>query len=161
MTLTEEIMQAAFSATDDRKREALKVLRGEPSIADAETLRRCSGQAEPFLTLQEVGRRLNVSACSLWRWACPGHQLGGRRRFRMSEVEAYLASNDFKKRAEELKEERRLPVPETTNPIPRRRGRKRKDAADARVAVATPPSPQSGLRRGDPAVARSEVTMGR
>jgi hypothetical protein len=161
MTLTEEIMQAAFSATDDRKREALKVLKGEPSSADAETLRRCSGQAEPFLTLQEVGRRLNVSACSLWRWACPGHQLGGRRRFRMSEVEAYLASNDFKKRAEELKEERRLPVPETTNPIPRRRGRKRKDAADARVAVATPPSPQSGLRRGDPAVARSEVTMGR
>lgn len=136
MTLTEEIMQAAFIATDDRKREALKVLKGEPSSADAETLRRCSGQAEPFLTLQEVGRRLNVSACSLWRWACPGHQLGGRRRFRMSEVEAYLASNDFKKRAEELKEERRLPVPETTNPIPRRRGRKRKDAADARSEVA-------------------------
>ncbi len=107
MTLTEEIMQAAFSAADDRKREALKVLKGESLSADAETIRRCSGQAEPFLTLQEIGRRLNFSACSLWRWKVPGHELGGRRRFRMSEVEAYLASDDFKKRAKELKEERR------------------------------------------------------
>ena len=133
---TNELLAALLTATVERKHEALKVLKGEPSSADAENLRRCSGQAEPFLTLQEVGRRLNVSACSLWRWNCPGHALGGRRRFRMSEVEAYLASDDFKKRAEELKDERRVPVPETTNLPPRRRGRKRKDTADARSEVA-------------------------
>jgi predicted DNA-binding transcriptional regulator AlpA len=108
MTLTEEIMQAAFLAPDARKRDALKILRGEAAPAlDAETLRRCSGQAEPYLTLREVGRRLSVSACTLWRWGVPGHELGGRRRFRMSEVEAYLASDEFKKRAEDLKVDRR------------------------------------------------------
>lgn len=106
MTLTEEIMQATFAAPDSRKREALKVLKGETASADAETIRRCSGLAEPYLSLREVGRRLGVSVCSLWRWGVPGHELGGRRRFRMSEIEAYLASDVFKKRAENLKEDR-------------------------------------------------------
>jgi predicted DNA-binding transcriptional regulator AlpA len=106
MTLTEEIMQAAFTAPDAQKREALKVLRGETARPDAETIRRCSGQAELYLSLREVARRLGVSACTLWRWGVPGHELGGRRRFRMSEIEAYLASDEFKKRAENLKEDR-------------------------------------------------------
>ena len=42
-----------------------------------------------------------------WRWGVPGHELGGRRRFRLSEVVAYLESDAFKRRAVELKEERR------------------------------------------------------
>ena len=62
---------------------------------------------EPYLTLREVGRRLGISPCSLWRWGVPGHAFGGRRRFRMSEVEAYLRSDAMKKRAEELRDERR------------------------------------------------------
>ena len=37
----------------------------------------------------------------------PGHQLGGRRRFKMSEVTAYLESDEMQKRVEELKEMRR------------------------------------------------------
>ncbi len=105
--LTGELLAAVVAAPDARKREALKVLRGELPPADAETLRRCSGQAEPYLTLREVGRRLGVSPCSLWRWGVPGHELGGRRRFRMSEVEAYLAGEEFKQRASNLKEDRR------------------------------------------------------
>jgi len=104
MTLTEELMQAAFQAPETAKKEALRVLRGEAPAVDAETARRFSGQAEPYLTLREIGRRLSVSPCSLWRWRVPGHELGGRRRFRMSEVEAYLESEAFKKRAEELRE---------------------------------------------------------
>ena len=101
MSLLEELMQAALGAADDRKRAALVVLRGE----DSGPLRRL--EAEPFLTLREVGRQLAVSPCSLWRWGVPGHELGGRRRFRMSEVEAYLASDAFKRRAAELREEDR------------------------------------------------------
>ena len=104
---TNELLAAIVTATVEKKHEALKVLRGETVSADAETLRRCSGQAELYLSLREVARRLGVSACSLWRWGVPGHELGGRRRFRMSEVEAYLASDEFKKKAEDLKEDRR------------------------------------------------------
>ena len=107
MTTMEELMQAALQAPDERKREALKVLRGEAPAVDPETLRRCTGQAEPFLTLKECARRLNFSACCLWRWKVPGHELGGRPRFRMSEIEKYLASEEFKRRAAELREEDR------------------------------------------------------
>ena len=93
---TNELLAALVTAPIERKREALKVLRGEKDNTDAETLRRCSGQAEQYLSLREVARRLGVSVCSLWRWGVPGHELGGRRRFRMSEVETYLASDEFK-----------------------------------------------------------------
>jgi len=48
-----------------------------------------------------------VSTCSLWRWRVPGHALGGRRRFRVSEVTAYLDSTEFRAVAEELKSKRR------------------------------------------------------
>ena len=105
--LMSECVAALVSAPEDRKRAALKVLRGEPAAIDAETLRRCSGQAERFLTLKECARRLGVSACSLWRWRVPGHELGGRRKFRMSEVEAYLESEAFRRRAAALREEER------------------------------------------------------
>jgi predicted DNA-binding transcriptional regulator AlpA len=107
MTLVEEIMQVAFTAPDERKRDALRVLKGEVEAGDADALRRCSGQAEPYLTMRMLSKRLGISGCSLWRYGVPGHELGGRRRFRMSEVEAYLASEEFKARAEDLKEERR------------------------------------------------------
>ena len=101
MTLTEEVMQVVLAAPDERKREALKVLRGELPAAGK------PADTEPYLTMREVSRRLGISVCSLWRYEVPGHELGGRRRFRMSEVEAYLASEAFKGRAEDLKEERR------------------------------------------------------
>ena len=100
MTVVEEIMQAALTAPDDRKNAALRVLRGEPAIQPA------APQTEPYLTLTECGRRLGISPCTLWRWAIPGHQFAGRRKFRMSEVEAYLASDEFRRRVEFLKEER-------------------------------------------------------
>ena len=98
--LTNELLQALLGAADEQKHAALMVLRGQthaqPDIA----------VPEPFLTLLEVARQLGVSTCSLWRWGVPGHQLGGRRRFRMSEVLAYLESEVFKKKAEELRRKR-------------------------------------------------------
>jgi predicted DNA-binding transcriptional regulator AlpA len=98
MTLTEELITAAVTATDEKKMAALRILRGETvpppkDIADPER----------FLTLKECGRRLGLSACSLWRWGVPGHELGGRRKFRMTEVEAYLQSKEFKRKAAGLR----------------------------------------------------------
>ena len=99
---TSDFLTALLAAPEDRRAEALRVLRGVAD-QDAETDR----GPEPYLTLREVGRRLGVSPCSLWRWQVPGHELGGRRRFRLSEVAAYLESAELKRRAAELKEVRR------------------------------------------------------
>ena len=93
-----EVLAALVTATPERKAAALRVLRGDDSGAARRP------DTEPYLTLREVGRQLAVSPCSLWRWGVPGHELGGRRRFRMSEVEVYLASDAFKRRAGELRE---------------------------------------------------------
>jgi len=105
--LTGDLLAAVVAATPERKEAALRVLRGEVPAVDEATRRLVAGEAEPFQTLREIGRRLTVSPCSLWRWGVPGHELGGRRRFRMSEVEAYLASDAFKRRAIELREKDR------------------------------------------------------
>ena len=101
---TNDILAALVAATPERKAAALRALRGEFEFAEK------APNTEAYLTLREVGRRLGISACSLWRYGVPGHELGGRRRFRMSEVEAYLASAEFKSRAQELKEGRREQV---------------------------------------------------
>ena len=103
-------MQAALVAPEQRRAEALRVLRGE-TARDAEA----APGPEPYLTLREIGRRLGVSPCSLWRWQVPGHELGGRRRFRLSEVQAYLESDEFKQRADELRAERKKEEEETCN----------------------------------------------
>jgi len=108
MTLTEELITAAVAATDEKKAAALRILRGEGRLADDETQRTLAGQAEPYLTLRECGRRLGLSACSLWRWGVPGHELGGRRKFRMTEVEAYLQSKEFRRKAAGLRKAKAL-----------------------------------------------------
>ena len=95
MTATEEIMQLVLTAPEARKMAALSVLRGEAQIAE-EYVPGPPPTVEPFLTLQEVGKRLGLSPCSLWRWKVPGHDLGGRRRYRILEVAAYLESTSLR-----------------------------------------------------------------
>ena len=73
---------------------------------------------EPYMTLKEAARKLNISACSLWRWRVPGHDFGGRRKFRISEIEAYLETDEFKERAKELRAEYRA----SARAIKRRKG---------------------------------------
>ncbi len=109
---TAELLTALATASDSRKDAALRVLRGEAVVVDpVET----GATAEPYLTLREIGRRLGVSPCSLWRWQVPGHELGGRRRFRLSEVQAYLESDEFRERADELRAERKKEEDEKCN----------------------------------------------
>ena len=62
---------------------------------------------EPLLTLRGVATKLEISAPTLWRWKVPGHQLGGRPRYRLSEVVAYLESEEFKRHAAALRAERK------------------------------------------------------
>ncbi len=81
MSVLENLLTAALAAPEEKREHALRVLRAEDAGGTF---------PEPFLTLRETARRIGVSACSLWRWKVPGHEIGGRRRFRLSEVVAYL-----------------------------------------------------------------------
>jgi excisionase family DNA binding protein len=100
MSALEDLVQAAMAAPAGRREEALKVLRGEQAAP-------VRPQPEPYLTLRETAKRLGISTGTLWRWRIPGHELGGRPRFRLSEIETYLQSEEFKRRVMALRAIRR------------------------------------------------------
>lgn len=111
MTSLEQLMQAALVAPAEAREEALRVLRGQTRTTDSEPTQPAP---EPYLTLKVVAKRLGLNPSTLWRWQVPGHDLGGRRRFRLHEVVAYLESDLFKSRVSALRATRR--TARTTTP---------------------------------------------
>ena len=111
-TTTDEFLHALFSASDEHKSRALKILKGEVPEDHVATQVAGGGvpAVEPYVTLREAARLLGVSACSLWRWGVRGHELGGRPKYRVSEIVTYLESDEFIKRAEELRSKRKEAV---------------------------------------------------
>ena len=101
MTTTEELLRAALTAPAERRQAALRVLNGEGERKEERA------GPEAYGSLRAAGRHVGVSPCTLWRWGIPGHDLGGRRRFRVSEILAYLETDAFKQRAAELKADRK------------------------------------------------------
>src|SRR5689334_4832393 len=99
MSAIERLLQAALAAPPDRQDAALQVLLGNVQVTDSRVEVR---PVEPYVTQRAVARKYDVSVCTVWRWSPPSHDLGGRRRYRLSEVEQYLASDDFKRRAAAL-----------------------------------------------------------
>jgi hypothetical protein len=118
--VTSDLLAAVLAATPDRKSAALRVLRGEDRVGGGE---KKNALPERFVTQRELVKMLGVSAISLWRWKVPGHELGGRRRFRVSEVLTYLESPEFKALAEELKAVRREKREAGAGVVRRSRGR--------------------------------------
>lgn len=104
MTSLEEIMTAAMVAPTDLKAQALRVLRGQARVAEQSSR---SPASEPLLTLRELAVSIKLSPCTLWRWKVPSHEFGGRRRYRLAEVTAYLQSQEFQRRQMALRAERR------------------------------------------------------
>ena len=95
MNALEDLMHAALKAPPERRDEALRLLQGHLP------------KPEPYLTLSELCGQLGLSSSTLRRWRIPGHDLGGRLRYRLTEVEAYFRSEDFRRRAAALRAERR------------------------------------------------------
>jgi hypothetical protein len=91
----EDLMSAAMSAPPERREAALRVLRGELP------------KAEPYLTLRGLSRRLGFGVTTLRRWRIPGHVVGGARRYRVGEVEAFFTSDTCRRRMAALRAERR------------------------------------------------------
>ena len=91
-----ELLQALATASPDRKARALRILRGEETAPPPP-------RPEPYLTLRALSRELGVHECTLWRWKIPGHALGGKPRYRRSEVEAYFETAAFRARVAEVR----------------------------------------------------------
>lgn len=104
-TQLEKLIQAALAAPSALREEAFRVLSGTPTVTpnDANIV-----SVEPYLSLRELAKRIGYSTCTLWRWNIPGYNLGGRRRFRLTEVHRYLQSEEFQRRAAALRGERKL-----------------------------------------------------
>ena len=60
-----------------------------------------SDKAETYPTPKQVSEILNVDITTLWRWSQKGYlvpiEVGGKRRYRMSDVKAILNGNKKKK----------------------------------------------------------------
>lgn len=108
MNTLEQLIQAAVTAPPARQEAALQVLRGSAVAVEP------GSQApvhEPLLTQRETARRLGVSVPTLWRWRVPGHALGGRTMYRVSEALEYIQTQGFQRRQAALRAERRDPIP--------------------------------------------------
>jgi predicted DNA-binding transcriptional regulator AlpA len=99
LNILRPLIQSDETITSEQASRVLDILTGKEKPRQQEP--------ERYMTLRSVGKTLGISACSLWRWGVPGHDLGGRRRFRISEVEAYIESKAMKTKAAELKQERK------------------------------------------------------
>ena len=104
MTSLADLLPALALASPQQLDAVNRVLKGETYNINAGGFIHA---IEPLLTLRELAPRVGVSAPTLWRWNVPGHQLGGRPRYRLSEVLAYLESEEFKRRAAALRAERK------------------------------------------------------
>ena len=107
MSALEELMHAALAAPPERQEDALSVLRGQARTVDPNDAALVN---EPYLTMRGIARRLGFSVATLTRWRIPGHSLGGRRRFKVSEVEAYFQTEAYQRRVAALRAERRQAV---------------------------------------------------
>jgi len=91
---------AGLPDTDPRIEAVRRALLGDTSPA-----------REPLLTLGEIGKAVRLGYSQLFRLGVPEHAadrtFGGRPRYRLSEVEAYLKSADCKAVRERIRRERK------------------------------------------------------
>lgn len=124
MSALEELVQAALNAPTQRRDDALQVLRGQLRAVDPSE---AALQSEPYITLRQLAKRLGFSTTTLTRWRVPSHEFGGKPRFRLSEVEQYLKTEEYRRRVAALRAERKeravaVSAPERSAPIAQRDG---------------------------------------
>ena len=95
------LIPAFMAANEERRRRALVVLRAGSDVACAVEERDRS--PERFLNQVELAKHLAVHPTTVRRWEIPCHRLGRVPRYKLSEVEAYLASPEFGRLQGELK----------------------------------------------------------
>lgn len=86
-------LAAAMAATPEQTEMALRILQGK------DVTEKTIPSAERFITATEMAKVLGFSRTTLWRWKLPCHPLRGRPRYRISEVLAYMQSQEFTKKS--------------------------------------------------------------
>jgi hypothetical protein len=104
VNVIEELLKSAIAAPPVLQRAALGVLQGylvamEPGAQPT--------AIEPLLTQRALAKLTGLSVPTLWRYRVPSHDVGGRPRYRLGEVLAYLESDEFKRRAASIRAERK------------------------------------------------------
>ena len=81
----EELFDEYRKAPEANREAALRALRTKEIVPAP-----ANHAEERWYTLKQTSEILGFHSVSLWRWKIPGHQIGGRRRYRLSEVQAFL-----------------------------------------------------------------------
>jgi predicted DNA-binding transcriptional regulator AlpA len=97
-SISSDFLNAAMSASPERLKEALLLLKGE-----SEQKAPSSSIPDRFLTLTELAKVTGIGRMSLFRWRVPGHAHAGRVHYRASEVLSYLESPEFQRTVKALK----------------------------------------------------------
>ena len=98
--LVKKLIEAVFVAPPALQEKALGVLRGETPVQAP------AAAPEPYVTLKICAKAIGISATSLWRYQIPRNKLGGRPKFRISEVATYLESEEFRAVSKRIRTER-------------------------------------------------------
>ena len=115
MNRVEEFLQLLLAASEVRREGALSVLRGHAQAVEPGSQ---PMTFEPLLTRAEAARRLGVTRQTLRLWKVPSTAAIGRKRFRLSQIEAYLASEEFQRRRAALRGSRKSAKAATPAPSP-------------------------------------------
>lgn len=113
MISVENFIRAALAASAERREAALLVLEGQAAAVEPGTT---LAPSEPYLSRGALAQQLGVSPWTIWRWQPPSHDLGGHPRYLRSEVEAYLRSPEFARRAASLRATRRTGTVQRAKP---------------------------------------------
>jgi len=101
MTTADQWVQAWPGASEQRRKLAVDMLKGVTG-EDVHTAVR----TEPYRSAKFMQRKYDASGTSFWRWSVPHIRIGNRVRYLESEVDAYMRSEAFQMRLQELREER-------------------------------------------------------
>lgn len=115
MNRVEEFLQLLLAASEVRREGALRVLRGHAQAVEPGSQ---PMTFEPLLTRAEAARRLGVTRQTLRLWKVPSTGAIGRKRFRLSQIEAYLGSEEFQRRRAALRGSRKSAKTASSAPSP-------------------------------------------
>lgn len=90
-------MASYFAASDDRKNAALKAamnaLNGKSPVEQTHEL---------YLNARQIAQRYGINEATVWRWKFPAVSWGGIKRYKASDCDAYLVSDQLKKHRVDL-----------------------------------------------------------
>lgn len=106
MSLIEELMQGALGADDDRKRSALKVLKGEATIGDPDARPARPITGPMLMGVGAAAKLMGISRGTMWRILQAGliekvELFPGSYRLRRSDIEDLIEGRSRKKAGRE------------------------------------------------------------